>query len=71
MVKTKKGTLKFTPDGMGYICKRCGCGEHSHGATNCANCGEKIFDEIGPDERLTEFELINFRAATRQRQHAA
>lgn len=63
MPKTKEKPLIFTSEGMGYICRRCGCSNPSHGATKCGNCDENLHEEIGANETLTEFELITWRAA--------
>lgn len=57
--------FKYTHDNMGYICKCCGTGNFSHGASKCANCESALYDKIKNSETLSFAEYVVFIKANR------
>ena len=58
--------IKWSPDGLGWICSHCGTPNPDRG-DKCGNCDENPFVLPPDDAQLTADELLNLKAATRHR----
>ena len=54
---------RWSRDGQGYVCKRCGASNPAP-SDKCVNCDEELFDRLDGDERMTPDKYRTFLAAT-------